>query len=115
MSNIYMVRHGEAAAGFDRHIDPGLSKLGKDQASATAKELDAMGPMQIVTSSLARERQPAIWLQGIFKGRWAGIQGVHLPRYRASRSRFDLERPEIVKISLSRESHASPRSIPLAC
>jgi phosphohistidine phosphatase SixA len=55
MSNIYMVRHGEAAAGFDPHIDPGLSKLGKDQASATAKELDAMGPMQIVTSSLGRD------------------------------------------------------------
>ena len=80
MSNIYMVRHGEAAAGFDRHIDPGLSKLGKDQASATAKELDAMGPMQIVTSSLARARQWAIWLQGIIKGRRDGIQGAHLPR-----------------------------------
>ena len=55
MSNVYMVRHGEAAAGFDRHVDPGLSKLGKDQASATAKELDAMGPMQIITSSLGRD------------------------------------------------------------
>ena len=80
MPNINSVRHGEAAAGFDRHIDPGLSKLGKDQASATAKELDAMGPMQIVTSPLARARRRAIWLQGIIKGRRDGIQGAHLPR-----------------------------------
>jgi broad specificity phosphatase PhoE len=56
MPNINIVRHGEAAAGFDGHIDPGLSKLGRDQANATAKELDAMGPMQIVTSPLARAR-----------------------------------------------------------
>ncbi|SVA75634.1 uncharacterized protein METZ01_LOCUS128488 [marine metagenome] len=31
MPNIYIVRHGEAATGFDRHIDPRLNKLDKDQ------------------------------------------------------------------------------------
>ena len=80
MSNIYMVRHGEAASVFDGHINPGLSKLDKDQANATAKELDAKGSMQVVTSPLARARRRAIWLQGIIKGRRDGIQGAHLPR-----------------------------------
>ena len=51
MSNIDMARHGEAASVFDGHINPGLSKLDKDQANATAKELDAKGSMQVVTSS----------------------------------------------------------------
>ncbi|MFP6853687.1 MAG: hypothetical protein VB939_10800 [Pseudomonadales bacterium] len=43
MSNIYMVRHGEAAAGFDRHVDPGLSKLGKDQPTRRQKNLTRWG------------------------------------------------------------------------
>ena len=46
-----MARHGEAASVFDGHINPGLSKLDKDQANAKAKELDAKGSMQVVTSS----------------------------------------------------------------
>ena len=57
MPSIYMVRQGEAAAGFDGQINPGLSKRGMEQENAAAKELDAMGPMQIVTSSLARARE----------------------------------------------------------
>ena len=55
-----MARHGEAASVFDGHINPGLSKLDEDQANATAKELDAKGSMQIVTSPLARARQRTI-------------------------------------------------------
>ena len=51
MPNIDMARHGEAASVFEGHINPGLSKLDKDQAIATAKELDAKGSMQVVTSS----------------------------------------------------------------
>jgi broad specificity phosphatase PhoE len=60
MPNIDMARHGEAASVFEGHINPGLSKLDKDQANATAKELDAKGSMQVVTSSLARARQRTI-------------------------------------------------------
>ena len=86
--------------------------------------------MAEVASPIERLQQRAIGLQGINKGRWsishlnayqlvfvgrASADHIHGKRYRASRSRFDLDRPETVKINLSRESHASPRSIPLAC
>ena len=40
---IYLVRHGEAAAGWGDHPDPGLSALGQKQAKAVAVELQKRG------------------------------------------------------------------------
>lgn len=59
MSRIYMVRHGQAAAGFDRHLDPGLDDLGRSQAAATAEALAPLGPMPLYSSPFVRARETA--------------------------------------------------------
>ncbi|MEZ5559448.1 MAG: histidine phosphatase family protein [Pseudomonadales bacterium] len=59
MPKIYLVRHGKAAAGFDGHHDPGLDALGRAQAEATARELEPIGPLAILSSPLARARETA--------------------------------------------------------
>ena len=59
MARITMVRHGEAAAGFTDDRDPGLSELGRSQASAVASAL-ADGPAApFVSSPLGRCRETA--------------------------------------------------------
>ncbi len=40
---IYLVRHGEAAAGWGHAKDPGLSSLGRQQAAAVGEQLSTMG------------------------------------------------------------------------
>jgi len=54
MSRLYLVRHGEAAAGWGEDSDPGLSDLGRSQAEAVARELAQLGPLPIVASPLRR-------------------------------------------------------------
>ena len=39
MTQIHLVRHGKAAAGFGSHKDPGLDELGHRQAQAVAAML----------------------------------------------------------------------------
>ena len=63
---LYMIRHGQASAGFDQAYDPGLDALGLAQAEAVATELEALGPLPIVTSPLRRTRQTA----AAFEKRW---------------------------------------------
>jgi len=59
MPKIYLVRHGKAAAGWDAHPDPGLDDIGKKQAEETAETLAPLGPLDIVSSPLARARETA--------------------------------------------------------
>lgn len=59
MSRIYLVRHGEAAAGWDRDADPGLSERGRKQAEAVATELAPLGPLPVITSPLRRAQETA--------------------------------------------------------
>ena len=59
MPKIYLVRHGEAAAGFGSHRDPGLSELGKKQAEATAQHLAKLKSMPILSSPLQRAWETA--------------------------------------------------------
>lgn len=47
MPSIYLIRHGQAAAGFDGHRDPGLSDLGRKQAIAVADDLATLGPLPV--------------------------------------------------------------------
>ncbi|MEO1406392.1 MAG: histidine phosphatase family protein [Pseudomonadota bacterium] len=54
---IFLVRHGEAAAGWGEHPDPGLSELGRDQAESAALELMALGAHQSITSPMQRCRE----------------------------------------------------------
>ena len=44
MSAIWLVRHGEAAAGFSEDVDPALSELGQTHASAAARALEEQVP-----------------------------------------------------------------------
>ncbi len=59
MPTIYLVRHGQAAAGFGTHPDPGLSKIGRAQAAAAASQLAKQSQMPVYTSPLARARETA--------------------------------------------------------
>ncbi|MEO0882860.1 MAG: histidine phosphatase family protein [Pseudomonadota bacterium] len=54
---IFLVRHGEAAASWGDHPDPGLSDLGRDQAERAALELVALGAHHAVTSPMQRCRE----------------------------------------------------------
>ena len=58
MAQLYLVRHGRAAAGFDV-ADPGLDALGRSQAEEAATKLASLGPMKIVSSPLQRARETA--------------------------------------------------------
>lgn len=59
--DVFLVRHGEAAASWGESSDPGLSELGWQQARTAA---DALQPLltpdvQLVSSPLARARETA--------------------------------------------------------
>jgi len=57
---IYLVRHGEAAAGWGDHPDPGLSELGQKQAAAAADALMALGATSAISSPMLRCRETAL-------------------------------------------------------
>ena len=61
MPTILLVRHGQAAAGFGSHRDPGLDDVGRDEAEATAEELATRfeAPVPIYSSPLKRARETA--------------------------------------------------------
>jgi broad specificity phosphatase PhoE len=64
VTTIVLVRHGQAAAGWDGHVDPGLSDLGRAQAEGVAADLVAgLTPQAIVTSPLRRARETAAPLE----------------------------------------------------
>lgn len=51
---IVFVRHGEAAASWGDHPDPGLSEKGWLQAQAAAEQIEALGISQIISSPMQR-------------------------------------------------------------
>ena len=59
--NIFLVRHGEAAAHWHEADDPGLSERGRQQAAASARDLLArIEPgVRLLSSPLLRARQTA--------------------------------------------------------
>jgi len=60
--DIYLVRHGEAAASWAQAPDPGLSDLGHQQARAAAQLLRprlAYGAVELLSSPLARTLETA--------------------------------------------------------
>ena len=65
MSRVYLVRHGEAAAGWGDDPDPGLSDRGRQQATAMAAWFAGagIGPLPVVTSPLRRTRETAAALE----------------------------------------------------
>ncbi|MDE2706727.1 MAG: phosphoglycerate mutase family protein [Gemmatimonadota bacterium] len=61
MPTILLVRHGQAAAGFGSHRDPGLDDVGRAQAEAVTEELAARfeAPVPIYSSPLKRAQETA--------------------------------------------------------
>ncbi|MBO6541985.1 MAG: histidine phosphatase family protein [Alphaproteobacteria bacterium] len=59
MPRIYMIRHGEAAAGWDADKDPGLSDLGWQQAEQAARNIMAREgrALPVLSSPLRRCRE----------------------------------------------------------
>lgn len=59
--DIFLVRHGEAAAAWGQDPDPGLSELGKQQAkTATDKLLPQLSDaIQVISSPLLRAQETA--------------------------------------------------------
>lgn len=59
--DILLVRHGEAAAEWGEHADPGLSERGREQAIATARILreEVDGHWQLLSSPRARALETA--------------------------------------------------------
>ena len=59
MTDIWLVRHGEAAASFDQDTDPPLSDLGCEQAARSAERLSRCVPneAQLLTSPKLRAIQ----------------------------------------------------------
>ena len=56
---VVLVRHGEAAAGWDGAADPGLSDVGHAQAARVAHDLEDLGASTLVVSPLRRTRETA--------------------------------------------------------
>ena len=61
MTQIWIVRHGEAAASWEKDPDPGLSGLGQAQAEETAIALMDIVPVgaQLISSPLRRAQETA--------------------------------------------------------
>jgi len=59
--DIFLVRHGEAAASWGQSSDPGLSELGLQQALQASHQLEPLIPanIQLLSSPLARARETA--------------------------------------------------------
>jgi broad specificity phosphatase PhoE len=76
MAIIHLVRHGEAASGWDGDLDPGLSDLGRRQAEEVASTLGGRHPVPIVSSPLRRTRETAAALAARWSAEVALDPGV---------------------------------------
>ncbi|MEM6708351.1 MAG: histidine phosphatase family protein [Pseudomonadota bacterium] len=57
---LFLVRHGQAAAGFDSHRDPALDELGHQQAQENAEHLaERLAPIPVLSSPIRRARETA--------------------------------------------------------
>ena len=56
---IFLIRHGEAAASWGDHPDPGLSDLGRGQAEAVSGILEKLGATSAISSPMQRCRETA--------------------------------------------------------
>ena len=120
---IFLIRHGDAAAGWGDHPDPGLSDLGKAQAGAVSGILRDLGAASAVTSPMQRCRETArpfesqaglaaqvvpevseiatpagvtdrvTWLRGLMAGTWTDA-GPAFARWRLEMSRIVSDLPD---------------------
>jgi broad specificity phosphatase PhoE len=67
MAKLYLIRHGEAAAGWADDLDPGLSALGCEQAAKVAERFASLPPLQMLSSPMRRTRETAAPLMAVWK------------------------------------------------
>ena len=65
-ARLYLVRHGQAAAGFAVARDPGLDVVGRQQAEAMAAAMAPRGPLALVVSPMRRTRETAAALEQVW-------------------------------------------------
>lgn len=124
---IYLIRHGEAAATWGDHPDPGLSELGRGQAVAVSGILDNLGATSAITSPMQRCRETAqpfearlgsparvvtevseiatpsgvgdrvAWLRSLMAGTWAEA-GSELVAWRHDMARIVADLPDNVAV-----------------
>lgn len=58
--DVYLVRHGEAAAPWSEARDAGLSELGRQQAESMARELAPLRSLRLISSPLRRAQETAV-------------------------------------------------------
>jgi broad specificity phosphatase PhoE len=77
--DIFLVRHGEAAASWGEAADPGLSELGKEQALQTAQELlPHLGkPVNLISSPLLRAQETSQPLAELLGGAAVSIDAAY--------------------------------------
>jgi broad specificity phosphatase PhoE len=59
VTTIYLIRHGQAEAGWSTQRDPGLNDMGRQQAHEAAKAFLGREPLPIIVSPLRRARETA--------------------------------------------------------
>ena len=57
--DIYLVRHGEAEARWGDRPDPGLTRLGRQQARKVRDQLESTSDLKIASSPMLRARESA--------------------------------------------------------
>ncbi len=67
MTRLYLVRHGRASAGWNTDPDPGLDRIGEQQAQDVAARLRPLGPLHIESSPLLRCQETAAPLASSWK------------------------------------------------
>jgi broad specificity phosphatase PhoE len=67
MVDIYLVRHGEAAAKWGEDPDPGLSPLGRQQAQAVRDQLEVGASLKLISSPLLRAQETALPLANVLR------------------------------------------------
>ena len=77
--DIFLVRHGEAAASWGEAADPGLSELGKEQALQTAQELlPLLGEsVNLISSPLLRAQETSLPLAELLGGASVSIEPAY--------------------------------------
>lgn len=77
--DIFLVRHGEAAASWAESTDPGLSELGQQQAQQTAEELHPLlqPGVQLISSPLLRAQETAVPMVAALGGSPVVIDGAY--------------------------------------
>jgi broad specificity phosphatase PhoE len=59
VTTIYLIRHGQAEAGWSAQRDPGLNDLGREQAHQAALAFAGREPLPVIASPLRRTRETA--------------------------------------------------------